>query len=67
LAAAAQFQADDGSEHAGTGLDGLDLPATANLLFYPADSAAREYDSRTPTYLRSAYDEVAAPIQQLRS
>jgi hypothetical protein len=50
----------------GTGLAVHGLPGAADVLFYPSDVVARQYERRTPAFLRTAYDEVAARTQLLR-
>ncbi len=55
--------ATDGS---GAGLAVHGLPGTADLLVYPADIVARQYEDRTVVFLREAFDEVAAATQKLR-
>jgi hypothetical protein len=54
------------SDEGGTSLAVQGQPGSSDLLVYPADIVARQYEQRTQIFLRTAFDEIVGHAQQLR-
>jgi hypothetical protein len=55
------------TDEGGTSLAVQGQPGSSDLLIYPADIVARQYERRTAFFMRSAFDEIVGHAQQLRS